>query len=101
MVRLSYMRYSGAVKPVFARGEAVVDAMQARRQPIAARLRAAREQAGLSQGQSAKVVGLHRPAITEIEAGRRGVSAEELATLADAYGVDANWLVAAEEADPA
>jgi transcriptional regulator with XRE-family HTH domain len=74
--------------------------MQSRRQAIAARLRAAREQAGLSQGQAAKVVGLHRPAITEIEAGRRSVSAEELAALADAYGVDANWLVAAEEADP-
>jgi transcriptional regulator with XRE-family HTH domain len=74
--------------------------MQSKRQAIAARLRAAREQAGLSQGQAAKVVGLHRPAISEIEAGRRGVSAEELAALADAYGVDANWLVAAAEADP-
>jgi len=77
-----------------------VDAMQSKRHAIAARLRAAREQAGLSQGQAAKMVGLHRPAITEIEAGRRSVSAEELAALADAYGVDTNWLVEAEKADP-
>jgi len=81
-------------------GELVVDAMQFKRQAIAARLRAAREQAGLSQSQAAKVVGLHRPAITEIEAGRRSVSAEELAALADTYGVDTNWLVEAEKADP-
>ena len=74
--------------------------MESRRQAIAARLRAAREQAGLSQGQAAKVVGLHRPAITEIEAGRRGVNAEELAALAEAYGVSVNWLVEAENADP-
>lgn len=74
--------------------------MESRRQAIAARLRAAREQAGLSQGQAAQVLGVHRPAVTEIEAGRRGVSAEELAALADAYGVSVNWLVEAETADP-
>lgn len=77
-----------------------MDAILSRKQAIAARLRAAREQAGLSQGQAAKVVGLHRPAITEIEAGRRGVNAEELAALADAYGVSVNWLVEAEKTDP-
>jgi transcriptional regulator with XRE-family HTH domain len=77
-----------------------VDTRESKRQAIAARLRAAREQAELSQGQAAKVVDLHRPAITEIEAGRRSVSAEELAALAAAYGVDANWLVEAEMADP-
>ncbi len=75
--------------------------MESRRQAIAARLRAAREQAGLSQGQAAKVLGVHRPAVTEMEAGRRSVSAEELAALADAYGVSVNWLVEAETADPA
>jgi len=77
-----------------------VDAMESKRQAIAARLRAAREQAGLSQGQAAKVLGVHRPAITEMEAGRRSVSAEELAALADAYGVSVNWLVEAKRADP-
>ena len=38
---------------------------------IASRLRSAREMAGLSQGQVAKMLGMHRPTISEIEAGRR------------------------------
>ena len=38
------------------------------RSGIALRLRAAREQSGLSQGQIAKLLVLHRPAISEIEA---------------------------------
>lgn len=65
----------------------------ARRTEIAARLRMAREAAGLSQGQVAKRLDLHRPSISEIEAGRRRVSAEELSALADMYGIDANWIV--------
>src|SRR6516164_2643466 len=89
-----------ARQPRFSNGKVIVDAMESKRQAIAARLRAAREQAGLSQGQAAKVLGVHRPAITEMEAGRRIVSAEELAALADAYGVSVNWLVEAKRADP-
>jgi transcriptional regulator with XRE-family HTH domain len=57
------------------------------------RLRAAREMAGLSQGQVAGLLRLHRPAVSEIEAGRRKVSAEELAQFADAYGVSVQWLL--------
>ena len=45
---------------------------------IAGRLRLARETAGLSQGQAAKRLGLHRPTVSEIEAGRRRVTAEEV-----------------------
>lgn len=63
---------------------------------IAARLRLAREQAGLSQGQVAKMLGLHRPSVSELEAGRRKVSAEELAKLSDIYGVSVNWIASAE-----
>ncbi len=58
----------------------------------AARLRLAREQAGLSQGQVAKMLGLHRPSISEAEAGRRRVSTEELVELARIYDVDVSWL---------
>ena len=36
---------------------------------VAERLRLAREQAGLSQGQVARLLGKHRPTISEIEAG--------------------------------
>lgn len=73
-----------------------------RRAIIATRLRTAREMAGLSQGQVAKMVKLHRPSITEAEAGRRRVSAEEITEFARIYGVGVSWLTGAEvkSADP-
>lgn len=72
------------------------------RAAIAARLRAAREQAGLSQGQVAKLLDVQRPTISEIEAGRRKVSAEELARLSDIYHVSMSWITKDEPeiADP-
>jgi transcriptional regulator with XRE-family HTH domain len=66
---------------------------------IASRLRLARERAGLSQGQIAKVLKMHRPTISEIEAGRRAVSAEELTEFAKAYSVTITWLTG-EPRDP-
>jgi transcriptional regulator with XRE-family HTH domain len=60
---------------------------------LAARLRAAREQAGLSQGQVARLLDFHRPTITEIEAGRRKVKTEELSRFAELYDVSASWLM--------
>jgi transcriptional regulator with XRE-family HTH domain len=66
---------------------------------VSVRLRLAREQAGLSQGQVAKLLGMHRPTISEIEAGRRRVSAEEVATFARTYEVSVSWLVESEEDD--
>ena len=51
----------------------------AKRGQIAERLKEARKLAGLSQGHVAKMLGLHRPSVTEIEAGNRRVSADELA----------------------
>jgi transcriptional regulator with XRE-family HTH domain len=67
-----------------------------KRKQIASRLRAAREMAGLSQAQVAKILGLHRPSVSEIEAGRRRVSGEELAKLAEVYSVDLDWLMNGE-----
>lgn len=70
------------------------------REQIAARLRAAREAAGLSQGQVAKLLDQHRPTITEIEAGRRKVSGEELIQFASLYAVSVEWLTStASETD--
>jgi transcriptional regulator with XRE-family HTH domain len=63
---------------------------------IAQRLRSAREHAGLSQGQVARLLHLHRPSISELEAARRNVSAEELAELARIYDVSVSWLVGEE-----
>src|SRR5882757_862062 len=65
---------------------------------IATRLREARKMAGVSQGQVAKLLDMHRPTISEIEAGNRRVSAEELARFADIYDVTVSWLLA-ETAD--
>ncbi|MEX0803153.1 MAG: helix-turn-helix transcriptional regulator [Candidatus Binatia bacterium] len=66
------------------------------REKIGERLRAAREAAGLTQGQIAKKLGIHRPSISEIEAGRRRVSAEELAEMASAYGIQVGWITGNE-----
>jgi transcriptional regulator with XRE-family HTH domain len=78
--------------------EALTDRMQ-----VAERLRAARAQAGLKQNQVARLLKMHRPTISEIEAGRRRVAAEELARFADLYRVSIEWLTRAEETgtDPA
>jgi len=76
---------------------------QQSRETIASRLRIAREIAGLTQGQIAKLLGLHRPTITEIEAGRRRVAAEELQAFARHYRTSVAWLSGEEAAiaDPA
>lgn len=66
---------------------------------VAARLRLAREQAGLSQGQVAKILNMHRPTISEIEAGRRRVAAEELAEFSRIYEVSVAWLTGSEGGD--
>src|SRR5712692_2674639 len=66
------------------------------RNDLARRLRTAREHAGLSQGQVAKLLDMHRPTISEIEAGRRRVSAEELAEFARMYEVGLDWLTGTE-----
>ena len=65
----------------------------AKRAIIAERLKEARKFAGISQGQVAKLLGLHRPSISEIEAGNRRVSAHELSRLAEIYDVGVAWLL--------
>ena len=68
-------------------------AESAKRTVIAERLKEARKLAGVSQGHVAKILGLHRPSISEIEAGNRRVSADELARLAEIYDVGVAWLL--------
>ena len=65
----------------------------ANRTQIAERLKEARKLAGLSQGHVARMLGLHRPSVTEMEAGKRRVSADELARLAEIYDVSVAWLL--------
>lgn len=70
-----------------------MDELETKRIEIAARLRAAREQAGLSQGQVARMLEYQRPTISEIEAGRRKTSAEEIVRFAELYDVSPDWLL--------
>jgi len=70
----------------------MVDEMMEKRRLIGSRLSIARERAGLSQSQVAAEMDLSRPSISEIEAGRRRVAAEELAKFAEIYSVDIKWL---------
>lgn len=65
---------------------------------IGTRLRWAREQSGLSQGQVAKLLELHRPTISQIEAGERAVKAEEITKFADLYDVEDEWILRGDEA---
>src|SRR6185437_13730773 len=65
----------------------------AKRAQIAERLKEARKLAGLSQGHVAKMLGLHRPSVSEMEAGNRRISADELARLAGIYDVNVAWLL--------
>lgn len=66
---------------------------------VSVRLRQAREAAGLSQGQVAKKLEIHRPTVSEIEAGRRKVSAQEIEQFANLYGVSVEWIVSGSTGD--
>ena len=60
---------------------------------VGERLRWAREQAGLTQGQVAKMFQYHRPTISQIEAGQRVVRPDEIARFAKIYGVKEAWII--------
>lgn len=73
-----------------------------RKQLIASRIREARKLAGLTQGQAAAKMDMHRPTISEIEAGNRNVTVTELGRFAELYDVDLAWLSGAgpDQLDP-
>src|SRR5580692_5311258 len=60
---------------------------------IGERLRWAREQAGLTQTQIARLLNYHRPTISQIEAGQRVVRPDEIARFASLYGVQETWII--------
>lgn len=74
----------------------------ARKQLIAARVREARKLAGLSQGSASQLMDMHRPTVSEIEAGNRNVTATELTRFAEIYDVSVEWLsgAGADRLDP-
>ena len=63
---------------------------------VGKRLRWAREQAGLSQGQVAKMLDYHRPTISQIEAGERQVRPEEIVKFSTIYGIKEAWIIKGE-----
>jgi transcriptional regulator with XRE-family HTH domain len=71
----------------------MIESKDSKRAAIADRLRQARKAAGLSQGQVAKLLNMHRPTISEIEAGNRRVSAEELSKFSEMYDITVSWLI--------
>lgn len=67
------------------------------KEKIAQRLKEARGKSGLSQDQAATLMKLPRPAISEIESGRRKVTVQEVIQFADIYHVDTSWLLLEDE----
>jgi transcriptional regulator with XRE-family HTH domain len=63
-----------------------------RQRAIGARIREARRLAGLSQGQVARMLNLHRPSVSGMEAGTRRVTAEEVSRLAALFDVGVSYL---------
>lgn len=70
------------------------------KQELARRLRAARIDRGLTQAEVGRALGLHRPTISEIEAGRRSVTSEELYDLATLLAVPVSDLLPSPSAPP-
>lgn len=60
---------------------------------IPVRLKRAREEAGLSQSEVATLVDIPRPSLTNVEGGKRRVSAVELRRLCIIYRVSADWVL--------
>ncbi|UCG42957.1 MAG: helix-turn-helix domain-containing protein, partial [candidate division WOR-3 bacterium] len=60
---------------------------------VGARVRRLREKAGLSQEQLSKRLGTTRPAVSQIENGQRNVTADEVARLAETFGVSCDVLL--------
>lgn len=81
-----------------------MSAVSTQPEAIGQRLRLAREQAGLSQGQVARILAYHRPTISQIESGKRIVRPDEIERFSEIYGVKDTWILRGEsvfeESDP-
>ena len=64
---------------------------------LISRLRKARSNSGLTQQQVAKLIGIHRPTISDIENGQRKITTEELLSFAKIYEVSPSWLLGIKE----
>ena len=64
---------------------------------IAERLTAARKKAGMSQTAAAEHLNISRPTLSEVESGRRRLTANEFIRLADLFNVSLDWLSGKDE----
>ena len=63
------------------------------RDQLAGRLRELRQVLGFTQAEVAEELGIHRPTVSEIEAGRRAVTSEELYQFAQLYATSVSSLL--------
>ena len=66
---------------------------QAKYQKLTAKLRSARQEAGLTQVKAGKLLKKPQAYVSKIERGERGVDAVELAEFAKVYGKELNYFV--------
>jgi len=66
---------------------------QAKYQQLTAKLRSARQEAGLTQVQAGKLLKKPQAYISKIERGERGVDAVELSELAKAYNKSLDYFI--------
>jgi transcriptional regulator with XRE-family HTH domain len=67
---------------------------------LAARIRQARKNAGLSQSQLAGKIGAHVTSVSDWERGRNAPSARHLLSIAEATGTEINHFMARGKGDP-
>lgn len=60
---------------------------------VGERIRNLRKNLGYSQQEVAQKLGIHRPSVSQIERGEREISAEELAKLAEIFGLPMNEII--------
>ena len=60
---------------------------------IGIRLKETRNNVGMYQEDAARSMGMSRPTLSAIEAGKRAVTAEEIKAFAGLYHVTTNWLL--------
>jgi transcriptional regulator with XRE-family HTH domain len=58
---------------------------------VPGKIRQARFESGLSQGQVARELGWHRPTVSDIESGKRKVKAEEVQVFAKLFNKPVEW----------
>jgi len=66
---------------------------QAKYQKLTAKLRSARQEAGLTQVDAGKLLKKPQTYVSKIERGERGVDAVELAEFAKVYNKDINYFI--------